>query len=401
MTCIIGECPSKGFCSDANRCAVGGGLGQAVEQTTMPTAGKRLVIAVDVDDVVADLITEWCRRYNRDFSDDLTAEKITDWKIDLFVKPECGAKIFDYLRADNLYHCVAPVDGAVEGVRRLRAAGHRVVFVTSSNAMQAGKKLEWLQRHGFLGTEHEQPDYYVANDKSLIAADLLIDDRPKNVANFPGRTILFARPHNERWRLEFGAPDRVGINWPHILDLAEVIACELAEQAAGTCSPLVPVDPSKPADVTQAFRVDGKETNPKDAIGSMKLPLHLVSGTVKAYDALAHFLGNVKYGAWNYRAAGSRASVYMAALNRHMDRWWDAGEECDPIDETPHLANAKACLNILIEGIENGNLVDDRPPSNKNLPTLYERFERIMRRIAERYKDKRPRHYTIADTPER
>jgi hypothetical protein len=139
-----------------------------------------------------------------------------------------------------------------------------------------------------------------------------------------------------------------------------------------------------------------KPTNPKDGIGAMKVPLHLVSGVVKAYQAIAHFLGNVKYGAWNYRACGARASVYRAALDRHMDRWWE-GEELDPVDGTPHLANALCCINILIECSEGGNLVDDRPPS-RPLTGLYARIEQMMASIMERYKDKRPRHYTIADS---
>lgn len=57
--------------------------------------------------------------------------------------------------------------------------------------------------------------------------------------------------------------------------------------------------------------------NPKDAIGSTKVPLHLVSPISKAYQAIAHFLGNVKYGAWNWRGAGARASIYRSALERH------------------------------------------------------------------------------------
>jgi hypothetical protein len=142
--------------------------------------------------------------------------------------------------------------------------------------------------------------------------------------------------------------------------------------------------------------LDVKETNPKDALGAMKVPLHLVSPVVKAYQALAHFLGNVKYGAWNYRPGGARASVYYSALNRHMDAWYE-GEELDPVDGTPHLANALACINILIETQYGGNLVDDRPPS-RNIRPLYAFVERCMKNIVARYGDKKPRHYTKADS---
>lgn len=141
---------------------------------------------------------------------------------------------------------------------------------------------------------------------------------------------------------------------------------------------------------------DTKPTNPKDAIGVTKLPLHLVSPIVKAYQAVAHYLGNVKYGAHNYVVCGARASVYKAACDRHMDAWW-AGEEFDPADGTPHLANAMACIGILIETFEAGNLTDDRPPS-----TAYSRvrakLEPIMAKILAQHGDKRPRHYSIQDT---
>ena len=139
-----------------------------------------------------------------------------------------------------------------------------------------------------------------------------------------------------------------------------------------------------------------KPTNPKDGIGITKVPLHLVSGIVKAYQAVAHYLGNVKYGAWNWRKGGARASVYMAALNRHMDRWWD-GEEFDR-DGTWHLANALCCINILIEAKELGVLVDDRPPSSGRMDQVYAQVETMMEKIKRDYGHMQPYHWTISDT---
>ena len=140
-----------------------------------------------------------------------------------------------------------------------------------------------------------------------------------------------------------------------------------------------------------------KPSNPKDAIAIDKLPLHLVSPIIKAYQAISHYLGNVKYGAWNYRAAGVRNSIYRSALERHMDAWWE-GEDYDPIDGTPHLANAQACLNILIEGMYTPGTIDDRPPSRaKELAAVRAEFEALMPKIREKYADKNPQHFTIAD----
>lgn len=139
--------------------------------------------------------------------------------------------------------------------------------------------------------------------------------------------------------------------------------------------------------------VDSKPTNPKDAIGIAKLPLHLVSPIVKAYAAIAHFLGNVKYGAWNWRAGGARVSVYISALHRHIDKYWE-GEWYDKADGTPHLANALACINILIETHHRKNIVDDRPAQSTDLDPLYTELEAIMVKIRARYADKNPHHHT-------
>ena len=141
-----------------------------------------------------------------------------------------------------------------------------------------------------------------------------------------------------------------------------------------------------------------KPANPKDAIATDKMPMHLVSPIVKLYQAIAHYLGNIKYGAHNYRVAGARASVYKSAMDRHMDAWWE-GQEDDPTDGTPHLANALACINILIEAKHSGKLTDDRPPSRiAPYMELRSRFEALMPKLRIQYADKNPRHYTIADT---
>ena len=57
----------------------------------------QLLIGVDVDEVVADLISEWLRRYNVKWNDTLKPEDIHGWAISDFVKPECGKAIYHLL----------------------------------------------------------------------------------------------------------------------------------------------------------------------------------------------------------------------------------------------------------------------------------------------------------------
>ena len=59
-----------------------------------------------------------------------------------------------------------------------------------------------------------------------------------------------------------------------------------------------------------------KDTNPKDAVGVTKAPLSVLPMQVVYEAALGMYEGALKYGAFNYRVAGVRASVYYDAIER-------------------------------------------------------------------------------------
>lgn len=144
---------------------------------------------------------------------------------------------------------------------------------------------------------------------------------------------------------------------------------------------------------------DMKDSNPKDALGSDKAPLDLFPDTAILLGSLAFFEGKGKYGGNNWRVKGARATVYVAALRRHIAKWFQ-GEENDPESGVPHLGHALACLAVLIETQAIGNLIDDRPPLSKAYMELIDRLTPLVAKIKERHKDKNPHHYTIQDTLE-
>lgn len=138
---------------------------------------------------------------------------------------------------------------------------------------------------------------------------------------------------------------------------------------------------------------DQKETNPKDAIAVDKLPLHLVPDTAVAVQALAHLDGALKYGVFNYRVIGVRASVYVAAARRHLAAWFN-GEDFALDSNVHHLGHAIACLNILIDAQACGKLTDDRAPK---VDLKFDAMTETVRALRVKHEGKQPRHYTIAD----
>lgn len=159
------------------------------------------------------------------------------------------------------------------------------------------------------------------------------------------------------------------------------------------------VDPEWPAPIPPEARAVPAEavkpTNPKDLIGSNKLPLHLWPTTATAAGCMAFLEGALKYGRSNWRVVGVRATVYYDALQRHMAAWLE-GEDVDPESGLPHLAKALACIAILVDAEAAGKLNDDRPYPGG----AYDQAARLtpeVEKLKARHADKNPTHYTIAD----
>jgi len=142
---------------------------------------------------------------------------------------------------------------------------------------------------------------------------------------------------------------------------------------------------------------ESKPTNPKDAIGRDKIPLHLWPTTATALGSMALLDGACKYGRSNYRAIGVRASIYYDAAMRHMSRWFE-GETVDHDSGLPHLAHALACMAILVDAEAAGKLNDDRMIAG-GYAALLKELAPMVPAIKARYADRSPKHYTIDDAP--
>lgn len=138
-----------------------------------------------------------------------------------------------------------------------------------------------------------------------------------------------------------------------------------------------------------------KPSNPKDMVGSTKLPLNLVPAVTVAYAALGHGEGMLKYGLVNWRECGVRMSIYLDALERHIKKVTE-GEWIDPKSGVPHFANALACISIIIDAYHAGKLIDDRPLSNPGAIRFIEsEGVEIWKGLMAQHADKHPHHYTI------
>lgn len=100
--------------------------------------------------------------------------------------------------------------------------------------------------------------------------------------------------------------------------------------------------------------------DPKKINGDSKPALHLVP--TAAVNAMAEALadGASRYGSWNWRGGPINASVYIGAMMRHAYAYRD-GQDVTRDTLVSELGSVMANCAILLDALEHGTLVDDRP----------------------------------------
>ena len=112
----------------------------------------------------------------------------------------------------------------------------------------------------------------------------------------------------------------------------------------------------------------------KDEAGKKKVQLQLVPPGAIAASSVACEEGAKKYGAYDWRSNPIEAMQYIGAAKRHLDAWQD-GENVAPDSGINHLSHAMASIAILIDALQCGTCVDDRPPKGRAGP--YHEVEKL------------------------
>jgi 5'(3')-deoxyribonucleotidase len=171
-----------------------------------PHSPERKIIAVDMDEVIADALGEHLTRYNRDFANDqsaaLTLEDLRGRRLWQVAPAHLHPTVDSYLREADFFRVLQVMPDAQRVLERLQSRYE--VFIASA-AMEVptsfAAKYDWLAEHfPFIPTSH----IVFCGDKSILRADYLIDDNPRQLRLFqdnptggPFREgILYTSPAN-------------------------------------------------------------------------------------------------------------------------------------------------------------------------------------------------------------
>lgn len=104
----------------------------------------------------------------------------------------------------------------------------------------------------------------------------------------------------------------------------------------------------------------GKTDNPKKAFGALKPCLSYVPMSTMLQVGRVFELGARKYGKKNWRVQPVDASTYYDAALRHLIEFFEQGIDADAESGQSPLAHVIACCMIVMDGLQRGELKDDR-----------------------------------------
>jgi 5'(3')-deoxyribonucleotidase len=147
-----------------------------------------------MDEVMADALAEHLVRYNRDYHAGLTLEDLQGKALWDVIASEHHSVVEGYLRSDDFFENLTVMPES-QRVMRLLQQRYEVFIATAAMEVPASfhQKYRWLEKH----FPYISPSHIVyCGDKSILNADYLIDDNPRQLQRFKGEGILFTSPHN-------------------------------------------------------------------------------------------------------------------------------------------------------------------------------------------------------------
>lgn len=185
---------------------------------------KSLRLLIDMDSVLADLLSKWLVVFNADrgSSKELLEAEITSFGFDGVLSARDKKRLFSYLDIPGFFADLPVIPGSQKVLKALKEDGHDVVIVTSPPSMTARAKdvivdkLTWLH-HNFPFLN--KADVVFTKRKGLVLGHLLFDDAPHNLIDFNaagGLTVAMDYAYNR------GVPTHYRVlnkNWDDFYEL--------------------------------------------------------------------------------------------------------------------------------------------------------------------------------------
>ena len=162
-----------------------------------------MIIKIDIDGVIRDTFAAMCNTYNNMFGTKLSSDDICSYDTNIsfpLIKEKLGIdgnEFFFDQHIEESFIC-QPLDGAVDAINRLRAAGHHVA-ICSHQPKKRGRDLtlKFLEMNDI-----HYDSLHFTREKWLVKSHIIIDDCPDFLEDVRDTSIRFCVSYPFNHRLE-------------------------------------------------------------------------------------------------------------------------------------------------------------------------------------------------------
>jgi len=142
-----------------------------------------------MDGVLADVYSRFFELHENEFGVRLTTPEIIGLK-----EAEAFPNQLKWVNTPGFFRTIPVMPGSNHGLKKLND-NYEVIVVSMATEFPESltdKQLWLMENFPFISWKQ----MVFCGCKNIINADIMIDDHPKNLDNFDGKTIIFTQPHN-------------------------------------------------------------------------------------------------------------------------------------------------------------------------------------------------------------
>lgn len=147
-----------------------------------------------MDDVLEELVEEWIKQLNITYGKHVKFSDVTRWDFSNTFGDLTPKELYSPFKDGTIWERLSPTEGSEECLSKLKDDGHEIYVVTASHYSEIRPKIKWLLREFpfVFSWDH----VIIANKKSMIKGDVIIDDAIHNLTDPDIVKIVYDKPWN-------------------------------------------------------------------------------------------------------------------------------------------------------------------------------------------------------------
>lgn len=183
-----------------------------------------MIIICDVDNILNNPAEKAIEVYNSFKNKNIQVSDIISYNFYDCLAKEDADVIVSLFKEKELWDSLKPLEGSQNGLKQLIKKGYRIYLATATDPINFGWKLSWLkQYYPFI----PEDNIIRIMDKSLLKADVLIDDCLDNLINSSAERVCLNYPWNHNELKDYAYGIRRAYGWSDIVNIINTIDKEM------------------------------------------------------------------------------------------------------------------------------------------------------------------------------